>query len=368
MKINVIVAYSDNFIIGNNNDIPWNYNEDLKNFRKITSLTEDKNKKNVLIMGNNTFLSLNSKPLKNRINMVLTTRNNIESDIDDVYFYNALCDSMDMCKKLIYENKIEKIFIIGGESIYEYFFKSYYYKYLDKVYITRIHKNIEGDRYFYGLESKFYYTNIYKSTVYPELEYRELQYDSNFINPELDYFNEIRYMLTKNILNSHDQYTLHIDLNYYFPLFSIISEIKKILDHIFTTLHTKIIVDQINDIIERKQTEVINGSNYSFIFDDDTNSLSMIIKQESIDLINDFIYNLLFGSLLLRFVSKLMNLKANTIDCICNKYYIMKEDKDIVESIVWVVPDVLPILKINGNQEKITDFKYEDLEFLGNII
>ena len=46
----------------------------------------------------------------------------------------------------------------------------------------------------------------------------------------------------------------------------------------------------------------------------------------------------------------------------------MEEDKDIAESIVWVVPDVLPILKINGNQQKITDFKYEDLEFLGNII
>jgi hypothetical protein len=306
--------------------------------------------------------------------MVLTTRNNIESNIDDVYFYNALCDSMDMCKKLIYENKIEKIFIIGGESIYKYFFTSYYYKYLDKVYITRIHKNIEGDRYFYGLESKFYYTNIYKSTVYPELEYRELQYDCDFKNPELNYFNEIRYMLTKNILNSHDQYTLHIDLNYYFPLFSIISEVKLVLDDIFTTLQSKIIVDQINDIIERKKNEVIlyddeiNASIYLFIFEDNTNSLSMIIKQDSVDLINDFIYNLLFGSLLLRFVSKLMNLKVNTIDCICNKYYIMEEDKDIAESIVWVVPDVLPILKINGNQEKITDFKYEDLEFLGNII
>jgi hypothetical protein len=281
---------------------------------------------------------------------------------------------MDMCKKLIYENKIEKIFIIGGESIYKYFFTSYYYKYLDKVYITRIHKNIEGDRYFYGLESKFYYTNIYKSTVYPELEYRELQYDCDFKNPELNYFNEIRYMLTKNILNSHDQYTLHIDLNYYFPLFSIISEVKLVLDDIFTTLQSKIIVDQINDIIERKKNEVIlyddeiNASIYLFIFEDNTNSLSMIIKQDSVDLINDFIYNLLFGSLLLRFVSKLMNLKVNTIDCICNKYYIMEEDKDIAESIVWVVPDVLPILKINGNQEKITDFKYEDLEFLGNII
>jgi thymidylate synthase len=181
-------------------------------------------------------------------------------------------------------------------------------------------------------------------------------------------------MLTKNILNSHDEYRLHIDLNYYFPLFSIISEVKIVLDDIFTTLQSKIMVDQINDIIERKKNEVIlyddeiNASIYLFIFEDNTNSLSMIIKQDSVDLINDFIYNLLFGSLLLRFISKLMNLKANTIDCICNKYYIMEEDKDIAESIVWVVPDVLPILKINGNQDKITDFKYEDLEFLGNII
>jgi dihydrofolate reductase len=41
------------------------------------------------------------------------------------------------------DNIIEKIFIIDGESIYEYFFKSYYYKNLDKIYITRIHKKFE---------------------------------------------------------------------------------------------------------------------------------------------------------------------------------------------------------------------------------
>ena len=34
LSINVIVAYSDNFIIGNNNNIPWLYKEDLKYFQK----------------------------------------------------------------------------------------------------------------------------------------------------------------------------------------------------------------------------------------------------------------------------------------------------------------------------------------------
>lgn len=101
---------------------------------------------------------------------------------------------MDKCKQLINDNIAEKIFVCGGKSIYKYFFKSYFYKYLDKVYITYINKTYNGNKFFYGLESHFLYTNIKKSTMYPEIEYRELQHDKDFINPEntfLDYLRQL---------------------------------------------------------------------------------------------------------------------------------------------------------------------------------
>ena len=51
LNINVIVAYCDDFIIGNNNEIPWLYKEDLKYFQNITTKTNDILKKNIVIMG-----------------------------------------------------------------------------------------------------------------------------------------------------------------------------------------------------------------------------------------------------------------------------------------------------------------------------
>jgi len=378
IDINVIVAYSDNFIIGNNKDIPWKYDEDLKYFKNITTYVENKNKKNVVIMGNNTFISLNNKPLKNRINMVLTTKR-ITSDTNDtnnsndtdqskeLYFYNALCDCIDKCKELLYDDIIEKIFIIGGESIYEYFFKSYYYRFLNKVYITRIYKNYEGNKYFYGLESKFYYKNINKSIAYPELEYRVLQYDSKFKNPELHYLNQLKIMISNNIMVSHDEYNVQIDLNYYFPLFSFISDVDSTFNTVFDLLNDLNIIQSINLILQ-KDTDTINLENkiYKFVFSE--NKLSLNVSNNNINFLNEYINDLLLSSLVLLFISKLMNLKADIINYTCNKYYIKDNDMDKIEEIAWLVPDVLPLIKINGDQNKIEDFKYENLEILGHKI
>lgn len=65
MNIAHIVAISRNGCIGNDNALPWRIGSDLKRFRQLTSGS-------VVIMGRKTFESLNSKPLPNRINIVLT--------------------------------------------------------------------------------------------------------------------------------------------------------------------------------------------------------------------------------------------------------------------------------------------------------
>ena len=67
-KFNIIVAASKNFVIGKNNTIPWHYKEDFKYFKRITSKCS-KGKKNIIMMGMNTFKSI-GKPLPKRINMV----------------------------------------------------------------------------------------------------------------------------------------------------------------------------------------------------------------------------------------------------------------------------------------------------------
>ena len=87
MKVNIIVAYSNNYVIGNNNDIPWYYKEDLQYFKKITTETIDKYKKNIVISGYNTHLSIPNNYLKDRINIVITTKK-IENK-DNIYYVNS---------------------------------------------------------------------------------------------------------------------------------------------------------------------------------------------------------------------------------------------------------------------------------------
>ena len=64
-SISIITAITNNKIIGNNGSLPWKIPEELKYFRKTTL-----NK--VIIMGSNTFMSINCKPLPDRQNIVLT--------------------------------------------------------------------------------------------------------------------------------------------------------------------------------------------------------------------------------------------------------------------------------------------------------
>lgn len=113
MTVGLIVASSNNDVIGVNGKIPWNYPGDLKRFREIT-------RDSVVIMGRKTWESLPKKPLPNRVNIVITS-------YDILYFkekyktnnvlvknniYSAICIA-----KLLEPNR--DIWFIGGKKIYE---------------------------------------------------------------------------------------------------------------------------------------------------------------------------------------------------------------------------------------------------------
>lgn len=172
MKINIIVAHSNNYVIGNDNNIPWYYKEDLIYFKKITTQTIDKSKKNIVISGYNTHLSIPNNYLKDRINIVITTKK-IENK-DTIYYVNSFTNAIKLSEKLIDSNDGEKIFIIGGESIYNYFRNCEYYKFLDKIYLTRIYKDFIGNKYFYKLDDNFKIESSIISKLHPELEYQVL--------------------------------------------------------------------------------------------------------------------------------------------------------------------------------------------------
>jgi len=66
-----IVAIAKNYAIGKDGKLPWHYSADLKFFKETTT-------RNAVVMGSNTWASI-GKPLPNRVNIVLSRSNDIET-------------------------------------------------------------------------------------------------------------------------------------------------------------------------------------------------------------------------------------------------------------------------------------------------
>ena len=133
MNIHMIWAQDSNNAIGKNGTLPWHFSEDLKNFKKLTT-------GHTIIMGRKTWDSLPVKPLSNRRNIVISTQQQprVES-----------YTSIDNCMDALRDNNQMDIFIIGGMSIYNFF-----YKYANILHITFINKKYSNTDTFFpiGLE------------------------------------------------------------------------------------------------------------------------------------------------------------------------------------------------------------------------
>jgi dihydrofolate reductase len=123
MNIELIWAQDKNAGIGKDGKLPWNISEDLQNFKKITS-------KHSIIMGRKTWESLPFKPLPNRRNIVLSSRL-----LEGVEVYN----SIDNCIKILEKDLVEKLFVIGGCSIYNTFYSK-----ASTLHLTMVSQEIDG--------------------------------------------------------------------------------------------------------------------------------------------------------------------------------------------------------------------------------
>lgn len=140
--VSLIVACTLDGGIGYNNKIPWNIKDDILKFKKITSETLDKTKKNALIMGSNTYMSLPVKKLNDRINIVISRKdeNNKLYQDNDIIKYSLIDTALNYC----YNNdNIEKIYIIGGSYLYNYFLENY--NLIHTIYLSIIKDKYECD-------------------------------------------------------------------------------------------------------------------------------------------------------------------------------------------------------------------------------
>lgn len=143
MKVNIIVAYCKNKGIGMKNELPWKIKEDLAKFRKLTIGQGN----NAVIMGKNTWQSLNLSYLKSRDNLILSTSLNIEKNIENNIIKSF--KNYSELKNFLIEKKYDEIWIIGGEKIYDFFLNNYDAEsIITKIYITYIDKEFKCDTFF----------------------------------------------------------------------------------------------------------------------------------------------------------------------------------------------------------------------------
>ena len=124
--VSLIVAYDRNKLIGKDGKMPWFIDGELRRFRELTT-------GNVVIMGRKTIEAI-GKPLPNRVNIVISRDKNYDGCI--------MARSFDEAMEKARETGLE-IYITGGSTVYAPAINI-----VDKMYITEIDAEYEGDTYF----------------------------------------------------------------------------------------------------------------------------------------------------------------------------------------------------------------------------
>ena len=123
--LNLIFCVDNNGLFGRKNKLPWDFKEDLKYFKDITTnFNKNLENDNIIVMGHNTWLSIGKK-LPNRVNVVISSKKeiNTKSNIPD-YIFENFNEFLLKCKKdNIFYNR--NIFIIGGKKLLSYIIFNY---------------------------------------------------------------------------------------------------------------------------------------------------------------------------------------------------------------------------------------------------
>ena len=160
--MNLIVAADKNWGIGKDNKLLVSIPSDMKFFRQTTT-------GKVVVMGRKTLESFpNGQPLKNRVNIVLTSDKNYK--VKDAIVVHDL----DELHKELEQYNSEDVYVIGGESIYRQLLDE-----CDVAHITKIDYAYDADAYFPNLDEKeeWQITQDSDEQTYFDLEYYFLKYE-----------------------------------------------------------------------------------------------------------------------------------------------------------------------------------------------
>lgn len=135
MRISLIVAKSENNVIGIHNKLPWHLKDDLQNFKKLTTGHH-------ILMGRKTFESI-GKALPGRMSLVISSEP--RPNEENVFWFTSIFRAIKQAER----SGESELFIIGGEKIYKYALSL-----IDRIYLTEVKANLEGDAFFPQLSVK----------------------------------------------------------------------------------------------------------------------------------------------------------------------------------------------------------------------
>jgi dihydrofolate reductase len=131
MKLSLIVAISNNGVIGHQGQLPWHLSADLQRFKRITMGHH-------IIMGRVTYESID-RLLPGRTSIILTRQQDYA--IEGALVAGSITAACDLAAA------DEEAFIIGGSSVYESALDI-----VDRIYLTRVLADVQGDTFFPPLE------------------------------------------------------------------------------------------------------------------------------------------------------------------------------------------------------------------------
>ena len=129
MIISIIVAVSQNGVIGKDNKLPWHLPADLKYFKRLTMGHH-------IVMGRSTFDSI-GKALPGRTNVIITRQRDFKAE--GCVVVHELKQAFELARS----NNENECFVIGGGDIIRQSLV-----WADKIYMTRILHDFDGDTFF----------------------------------------------------------------------------------------------------------------------------------------------------------------------------------------------------------------------------
>ena len=132
MIVSIIVAVSENLVIGKDNNLVWTLRTDM-NFFKTTTTGHH------VIMGRKNYDSIPERwrPLPNRTNIVVTRQQDLE--LADCIVVHSIAEGLEIARS----NNEDEAFIIGGGEIYKQSMEI-----VDKIYYTEVKAVVDGDTFF----------------------------------------------------------------------------------------------------------------------------------------------------------------------------------------------------------------------------